>query len=125
MFLDISPDFHSRDYSEETAREIDNEIRRIIEDSYKQVKDTLSERRNLLEQIAGILLEKEVIEGEELRRIVREYKEKDAPIGYGTSPGTDGQQSQSPATDGRKSRAREGAGERDKPKYRKEADRPH
>ena len=56
MFLDIGPETHSRDYSEETAREIDNEIRRIIEDAYEQVKETLSEKKQLLEQIAGVLL---------------------------------------------------------------------
>ena len=95
MFLDIGPDAHSRDYSEETAREIDNEIRRIIEDTYEQVKETLSEKKQLLEQIAGILLEKEVMDGEELRRLVREYEEK------------------------------EGAAESDKPEYRKGADRSH
>ena len=93
MFLDIGPDAHSRDYSEETAREIDNEIRRIIEDAYEQVKETLGEKKRLLEQIAGILLEKEVMDGEELRRLVREYEEK------------------------------EGAAESDKPKYRKKTGR--
>jgi cell division protease FtsH len=95
MFLDIGPEAHSRDYSEETAREIDNEIRRIIEDTYEQVKETLSEKKQLLEQIAGILLEKEVMDGEELRRLVRAYEEK------------------------------EGEAESDKPEYRKEADRSH
>jgi cell division protease FtsH len=94
MFLDIgAPDVHSRDYSEETAREIDSEIRRIIEDTYEQVKETLSEKKQLLDQIAVVLLEKEVIEGEELRRLVSEYEEK------------------------------ERAAESDKPEYRKEADR--
>ena len=93
MFLDIGPDSHSKDYSEETAREIDNEMKRIIEDTYGQVKETLGGRKQLLEQIAGILLEKEVIDGEELRRLVRAYEEK------------------------------ERAAESDKPEYRKKADR--
>ncbi len=76
MFLDINPDHSSRDYSEETAREIDNEIKRIVEDAYATVKATLSDMRGLLEQAAQILLEKEVIEGEELRRLIKEYSEK-------------------------------------------------
>jgi cell division protease FtsH len=75
MFLDIGPDSHFKDYSEETAREIDNEIREIVEGTYAKVKGTLSEKKPLLEKIAVILLEKEVIEGEELRRLVRDYKE--------------------------------------------------
>ena len=77
MFLDIAADVHSKDYSEETAREIDNEIKRIVENAYGTVKQTLSDKKSLLEQVAGILLEKEVIEGEELRRIVKEYTEKE------------------------------------------------
>ena len=75
MFLDISPDSHIKDYSEETAREIDNEIKEIIEGSYAKVKETLREKKPLLEKIASILLAKEVIEGEELRKLVREYME--------------------------------------------------
>jgi len=70
MFLDISPDSRSKDYSEETAREIDNEIKRIIEGAYRTVKETLGTNRDLLERVAKILLEKEVIEGEELQRMV-------------------------------------------------------
>ncbi len=79
MFLDISSDSHSKDYSEETAREIDDEIRRIVENVYASVRQTLSDKKPLLEQVARILLEKEVIEGEELRRVVNEYIEKERP----------------------------------------------
>jgi cell division protease FtsH len=77
MFLDISPDSYSKDYSEETAREIDNEIKRIVENAYGTVRQTLSDKKQLLEQVARILLEKEVIDGEELRRLVSEYMEKE------------------------------------------------
>ncbi|OPY61153.1 MAG: ATP-dependent zinc metalloprotease FtsH [Syntrophorhabdaceae bacterium PtaU1.Bin034] len=77
MFLDINSDSHSKDYSEETAREIDNEIKRIVENTYQEVKRTLSEKKMLLESVAQILLEKEVIEGEELRRLIREYSERE------------------------------------------------
>ncbi|MGD0230302.1 MAG: ATP-dependent zinc metalloprotease FtsH [Syntrophorhabdales bacterium] len=95
MFLDISPDTHSKDYSEETAREIDNEIKEIVEDRYEKVKVILTARKQLLQEIAAILLEKEVIDGEELRRLVREYAEK------------------------------EHLANNDEPEYRKEADRSH
>lgn len=77
MFLDINPDSQPKDYSEETAREIDNEIKRIVETTYCSVRQTLGDKKPLLEQVAGILLEKEVIDGEELRRLVREYMEKE------------------------------------------------
>jgi len=46
MFLDVAPGFPSRDYSDETAREIDNEIRRIIENTYNLVKSTLTAHRS-------------------------------------------------------------------------------
>jgi ATP-dependent Zn protease len=44
---------------------------------YGTVKQTLTDNKPLLEQVARILLEKEVIEGEELRRLVSEYREKE------------------------------------------------
>jgi hypothetical protein len=77
MFLDISPDSVGKDYSEETACGIDNEIRRMVADAHKSVMQTLSDKKALLEQGARILLEKEVIEGEELRRLVAEYHQKE------------------------------------------------
>jgi cell division protease FtsH len=75
MFLDVGPGLPSRDYSDETAREIDNEIRRIIENTYNLVKATLTADKDLLERIAKTLLEKEVLDGEELRQIIKESKE--------------------------------------------------
>ena len=76
LFLDISQGAGSRDYSEETAREIDGEVRRIMEDSYRKVKGILSENKGLLEKVAHVLLEKETIEGEDLRTLMQEYKEE-------------------------------------------------
>ena len=76
MFLDVTPGFSSRDYSDETAREIDNEIKRIVENTYNLVKSTLTGNRDLLETVAKTLLEKEVLEGEELRRLIKEGKDE-------------------------------------------------
>lgn len=76
LFLEINPGFSAKDYSEETAREIDNEVKRIIEETYGRVKTLLSEKKALLEKIAKILLEKEVIEGEELRSLIKAYEEE-------------------------------------------------
>ena len=71
LFLDINPGFGAKDYSEETAREIDSEVKRIIDESYKKVKSMLADRRALLERVAHTLLEKESIDGEELRSIIK------------------------------------------------------
>ncbi len=67
LFLDINPGAGVKDYSEETAREIDNEVRRIIDESCKRVKLLLVDNKDILEKVAKTLLEKESIDGEELR----------------------------------------------------------
>jgi cell division protease FtsH len=77
MFLDINPDYNSKDYSEETAREIDTEVRQIIENTYAAVRQTLSDKKDLLREAAQILLEKEVVEGDELRKLIGEYSDKE------------------------------------------------
>lgn len=76
LFIEISPMVGSRDYSEETAREIDDEIKRIIDESHDRVRTMLLERRPLLQTVAQTLLEKETIEGEELRLIIEESENK-------------------------------------------------
>lgn len=64
VFLGMSYS-HSRDYSEEVAAEIDGEVRRIIEDSYKRCTDILTENMAKLHNVAGALFEKEKINGDE------------------------------------------------------------
>jgi cell division protease FtsH len=59
-----------RGHSEQTAREIDEEIRRIIEDCLVKARHILQTRRAALEALAERLIEKEVIDTEELRSIV-------------------------------------------------------
>jgi cell division protease FtsH len=53
------------DYSDEIAREIDDEVRRIVEDAHQTSKDILSEHRDQLDRISQILLERETIDAEE------------------------------------------------------------
>jgi cell division protease FtsH len=53
------------DYSDEVAREIDDEIRRIVEEAHQTSKDILSEHREQLDTISKILLERETIEAED------------------------------------------------------------
>jgi cell division protease FtsH len=69
MFLDggfTAP----KEYSEETAREIDEEVTRITQEAYARVRDLLMKRRDDLDRLARRLLEKEVVEGEELRGLL-------------------------------------------------------
>src|SRR6476619_7016446 len=53
------------DYSDEIAREIDDEIRRIVEAAHQRAKDILSERRDSLETISKILVKRETIDAKE------------------------------------------------------------
>lgn len=77
LFLDIMPGGGTKEYSEETAREIDNEVKGIIEHSYTRVKEVLTDKRDLLELVAKTLLEKESIDGEDLRKMLKEQAEGD------------------------------------------------
>ncbi len=53
------------DYSDEIAREIDDEIRRIVESAHQTAKDLLTEKRAELDKISKILLERETIDAEQ------------------------------------------------------------
>jgi cell division protease FtsH len=53
------------DYSDEIAREIDDEVRRIVEDAHQTSKDILSQHREHLDTISQILLDRETIEADE------------------------------------------------------------
>ena len=59
-----------KDYSEEKASAIDAEVERILEEVHGKVRHILTERRSVLDQIARRLLEKEVMDGDELRALV-------------------------------------------------------
>lgn len=61
---------YGRDYSEQTAREIDEEVRRIVDDMTQRAKHILLERRTALENITRQLLEIEVMDSAELLRII-------------------------------------------------------
>ncbi|MBE3133359.1 MAG: hypothetical protein IMZ55_07785 [Acidobacteria bacterium] len=57
-------------YAEQTAQQIDAEVRRIISEAHATAREVLTERRQALEAVTRRLLEKEVIEGNELRLIL-------------------------------------------------------
>jgi cell division protease FtsH len=62
-----------RDYSEQTAREIDLEVGKIIDDATHEVRSILQARWVALEAVAQRLIEKEVIDGAELRQLLTQY----------------------------------------------------
>ena len=59
-------------YSEKTAIEIDEEVKKIIKGAYQKTKDILKENRGKLDKLSSLLLEREVLEGDELRKILSE-----------------------------------------------------
>jgi cell division protease FtsH len=66
---------HHKDYSEHTAVEIDQEVRRIIDDSYCKARQILSDHMPLLHAIAERLLEKEVLDGAEVEAMALAFRE--------------------------------------------------
>jgi cell division protease FtsH len=61
------------DYSEETAREIDCEVRRIIDEQFERVKRLLADKKPALIEGAKALLEREVISGVDLKAIMDKH----------------------------------------------------
>jgi cell division protease FtsH len=59
-----------RDYSEDTAIKIDMEVRRLVDEGYNRAKGLLSDSREVLTQIAMALLEREVLDANEIKMIV-------------------------------------------------------
>lgn len=60
-----------RDFSEETALQIDNELRRVVGDCYDRAKNIIMKHMDALHAIAGKLLEKEVLDGQEIDEIIQ------------------------------------------------------
>ena len=58
------------DYSDEIAREIDDEIRRIVEEAHQTAKDILGEHREQIDRISKLLLERETIDAEEFAKLL-------------------------------------------------------
>jgi len=59
-----------QDYSEDTALKIDHEVKRFITDNYDRAKQVLQQHKPSLEKVAAELLIREVLDGEQVRRIV-------------------------------------------------------
>ena len=73
-----------KDYSEQTAHDIDLEVKRIIDEAAEKVRDILSDRRVLLEKLTARLMEKEVIDAAELKEVFEQFSPTPHVV-----PGTD------------------------------------
>jgi len=60
----------SREYSEDTAKQIDEEVKRIVDETHHKAKDLLTAKKNELGELARLLLEKEVVEEADLKKIL-------------------------------------------------------
>jgi cell division protease FtsH len=96
------------DYSDEIAREIDDEIRRVVEEAHQTAKDILNERRNELESLTKILLERETIEAKEFVALLDGAAEEEV---FGPA---DGEGDEEPSADADEESRRES--ERDAPR---------
>jgi cell division protease FtsH len=70
LFLNV-PSMAQREYSEETARRIDDEIRNLLEGAHIRVRETLAARREVLTSLAKLLVEKEVVNRDDLTALLK------------------------------------------------------
>jgi cell division protease FtsH len=73
LFIETMMPPGSKDYSEATAQEIDQEVAALVARAHQRAREVLEKERPVLEKAAKILLEKEVLEGEELREILNSH----------------------------------------------------
>jgi len=79
MFLgrDIASE---RDFSEETASAVDDEVRNLVEQAYRRAKAVLTENRAILDRLAEMLIEKETVDADELQELLANSDVKIAAI---------------------------------------------
>jgi cell division protease FtsH len=70
LFLESIMPPSTKDYIETTAQEIDREVSNLVERAHRRAREVLEQCRDTLEKVAHVLLEKEVIEGDELRQFL-------------------------------------------------------
>jgi cell division protease FtsH len=92
---------HSKDYSEDTARMIDDEVRRIVDEGYEKAKKLLKDNSEMLEAIAQALLDRETISGADIDLIMdgKELPPVPEVSGNGNN-GKDGSDDQSGSDEG-------------------------
>ena len=70
LFLNV-PSMAQREYSEETARRIDDEIQKLLETAHGRVRETLAAKREVLTSLAKLLIEKEVVVRDDLVALLK------------------------------------------------------
>ena len=80
-YLDLGFGSNEREYSERTAQDIDEEKSRIMDEAHQKVLLKLKNYRDSLEKLAKILLEKETIDGEELKQFAEEVRVRASAAG--------------------------------------------
>jgi cell division protease FtsH len=76
LFLETMMPPGTKDYSEATALEIDREVAALVERAHRRAREILDQHRDTLEKVAQVLLDKEVLEGEELRELLNKKGEE-------------------------------------------------
>jgi cell division protease FtsH len=74
------------DYSDEIAREIDDEIRRVVEEAHQTAKDILTDHREAMDRISKMLLERETIDSEQFEQLLAGKSEEEV-FGSEEEPG--------------------------------------
>ncbi len=86
---------HTKNYSENVATMIDEEIKRIVSEAYDLAEKTLKDNMDVLHKAAAMLIEKEKITGEELRALIKgedpSFVEKTAEGAEDITPGSSGE----------------------------------
>ena len=79
-FLDQGPYFPdgAREYSEATAEAVDAEMKQLMADRMQHVTELIRDKRALLDRLSALLLEREVLEGDEFKRIIAESSQNGA-----------------------------------------------
>ena len=89
-----------QDYSEETARRIDIEVQRIMREAHRRAEAILEARRDQLELMAHVLLERETVEGEAVEALLDNewdaYLAREAAASDTSAPQTDGAKPKAP-----------------------------
>ena len=77
------------DYSEDTALRIDQEVKRIVTENYERALAVLQEHRERLQELADELLAREVLDGDQVQRIVAGQSIDEPPSRAAGTPGVD------------------------------------
>jgi cell division protease FtsH len=87
------------DYSDEVAREIDNEIRRIVEEAHERAHAVLTEHQDALHRVSQILIERETIDKDQFERLLAGEAEESVFAEPETSPETPEEAEQKPRSE--------------------------